>query len=609
VIFRDISTERRHLESLQRWEAIFQQAGWGAVVFAVEDERIELTNAAFAALYGCAPEKLIGVPFGDLFMEGSAAEYRRAGQRSQGDRLVLAARHRRCDGSSFPALVDTTVLRSPDGSPQARVAVVQDLTELHRAELESRDARMFFERTFDTAPVGMLVADCQGRLLRTNPALRRFVDHSANELSQRPLADLVAPAQRAIAQDLMRASLDGIEARHATELPFLRRDGSWAWGLLVVARVQAINEEVRLVGQLLDVDESRRIREALKESESSLSQAEQMAHLGHWRWTPGDDTVRCSQQALRILGFGDDESPTRPLSELVLRAHPDDLRSLRSAIERTLAEGPDVDIDHRIVRPDGSERLVHQTARVVPAAGDRALHVLWTIQDITDSKTIENELRNSRQALRDLLANDEGLLEEERKRIAREIHDELGQLLTALRMDVSMLRLASAERPEVLALSARMLAKIDETIAVMRHVASHLRPASLDIGLIPALEWLVEDFSHRWEIQCELSHAGVDQPVSDMVATAAFRMVQECLTNVARHACAETVGISIEMGNQRLRVTVTDDGLGFDPGAARQRGCFGLLGMHERALKAGGVLEILSSPGRGTRVLIELVVD
>lgn len=610
LILRDISADKRYLDSLRRWESIFRQAGWGAVVYEVEDERIELTNSAFAKLYGRTPEEMLGMRFGDLFTEESLAEFRTCGDHvTNGDRRVVTATHRRCDGSQFPVLVDSTLLRAPNGSPQARVAVVQDLTELRRAEQEMRDARLFFERVFDTAPMGMLVAHRDGRLLKINAALARFLERDAGALVQQTLVDLVAPERRDAARVQMTSVLAGCEVGAAIELPFLRQDGSQVWGLLVVAPVRAAGEEDRLVGQVLDVDERRRIREALLQSEASLAQAEQMAHLGHWRWVPGEDSAWCSRQALRILGLTDEGSPNRALSELVRRAHPDDLRTLQAALRRALEGGPDVDIDHRIVRGDGSERLVHQTARVVPEAPGRPRHLLWTIQDITDSKTIEHELRSSRQALRELLANDEGILEEERKRIAREIHDELGQLLTALRMDVSLLRLASADRPEVLSLSGGMLAKLDETIAVVRHLATHLRPAALDIGLIPALEWLVEDFSHRWEIHCDLVHHGIDGPIDDVVATAVFRMVQECLTNVARHARADAVRVAIERQDKHLRVTVSDNGVGFDPGAPRRHGCFGLLGMKERALKAGGSLDIESLPGQGTRVLIELAID
>lgn len=610
LILRDVTEERQHLESLRRWEGIFRQAGWGAVVVDTASGRIQITNPAFAALYGRTTDDLLGQSFESLFDGDSRSAFAAAlaSQPAQ-DRVVLACRHRRADGSSFPVLVDWTVMRSPADAAPVGVAVVQDLSELRRTEQEMQEARRFFEHVFHTAPVGMFVADGHGRLLQANAALAAFLDRPAESLPGAPLHGLVAAEHRDELGAQLASAMGGGERTSPVELPFTVQGRGSAWGLLVMARVQGAGEAPRLVGQVLDIDERRRIAEALRESEAGLAQAEQLAHLGHWRWTPGATTVRCSRQALHILGLPGGAERELVLAEFERRAHPEDLRSVRAAIARVLAGDERAEVDLRIVRPDGSERRVHQMLCALRRAPGEPQQVMGMLLDITDSQRIEHDLRTSRQALRELLANDENALEEERKRISREVHDELGQLLTALRMDVSVLRLKAAAEPATAELAARMLSKIDETIAVTRHVAANLRPASLDLGLVPALEWLAEDLARRSGIACRVSTDGADPVLAEGVSTAVFRMVQECLTNVMRHARASSVHVDLQSLPGRLRLCVRDDGVGFDAQAPRAPGRFGLLGMRERALQAGGTLQIDSTPGHGTRITIDLPTD
>jgi signal transduction histidine kinase len=140
-------------------------------------------------------------------------------------------------------------------------------------------------------------------------------------------------------------------------------------------------------------------------------------------------------------------------------------------------------------------------------------------------------------------------------------------------------------------------------------VAANLRPASLDLGLVPALEWLAEDLARRSGIACRVSTDGADPVLAEGVSTAVFRMVQECLTNVMRHARASSVHVDLQSLPGRLRLCVRDDGVGFDAQAPRAPGRFGLLGMRERALQAGGTLQIDSTPGHGTRITIDLPTD
>jgi len=223
------------------------------------------------------------------------------------------------------------------------------------------------------------------------------------------------------------------------------------------------------------------------------------------------------------------------------------------------------------------------------------------MHDVTERKRVESALRASEGQFRALASHRENERELERKQIARELHDELGQFLTALRMRASLLRVRfGAANPQLVQSVAEMTLLVDRTLEVIRDAASALRPAALDMGVASALEWLAQEFSKHSDIACELQLDEDPVALQDDAATAVFRIVQESLTNVARHAQARRVQVRLCRVADQCMVQVRDDGQGFDPDAARKN--LGLVGVRERVLALGGVLIVSSGPGQGTLI-------
>jgi PAS domain S-box-containing protein len=276
-------------------------------------------------------------------------------------------------------------------------------------------------------------------------------------------------------------------------------------------------------------------------------------------------------------------------------------------IEHLRTEGNLRNAEVEFERPDGTRFWAIATARVATYGESPAIYV--GLNDITLRKRVEQELVESRERHRELSAYMEAIREEERKRIAMEIHDELGQLLTALKMDVSLLKMRLADDPESASKADDMRELVEGTIWMVRNVASHLRPAALNFGIVSALEWLVEEFNRRNAIRCELRTEGGEPTLSDEHATAIFRIVQASLTNVARHAGASRVEVTLTSTARQLELHVRDDGRGFDQQAVQRDYPYGLLGMNERARLIGGSLSIASAPGAGTTVSIHIPSD
>lgn len=222
-----------------------------------------------------------------------------------------------------------------------------------------------------------------------------------------------------------------------------------------------------------------------------------------------------------------------------------------------------------------------------------------------EQKIIESGQMNEQ--LRDLSAHLQNIREEERMHIAREMHDELGQLLTGFKMDVSWLnkRLADSNDPALKEKLAEMLTIVDESVAFVRKLAAELRPGILDdLGLIPALEWHSKEFTKRYNIEVVFQSLVKELHTSELVATGLFRMYQESLTNVARHSGASNVTATLQLSHGHIHLSISDNGKGFDMTAYGQKKTLGLLGMKERAVMIGGKLDIQSEPGKGTTITI-----
>jgi signal transduction histidine kinase len=224
--------------------------------------------------------------------------------------------------------------------------------------------------------------------------------------------------------------------------------------------------------------------------------------------------------------------------------------------------------------------------------------VLGIAREVTERKRVE-------QLGRDQSFRREAAREEERKYIARELHDELGQLLSALRLEVSVVRLRFGQsNPAIGERTASMLALVDSIIRLQRDLVSSLRPAVLDLGIGPALEWLVGEFTERSGVICRLQLSEALVALDADQTTMVFRIVQESLTNVARHARASRVDVALQRRPDGYLLTVQDDGKGFDLLAARNPKSLGLIGLHERAQMLGGRLDLRSGANAGVTIAV-----
>lgn len=239
----------------------------------------------------------------------------------------------------------------------------------------------------------------------------------------------------------------------------------------------------------------------------------------------------------------------------------------------------------------------------------QTIGLIGLAQDITDRKQNESELEEQKNLLRELAALGTESREAQLKSLAHELHDELGQILSALRMDIWRTNNLFGKRNQALVDNLKnMQTQVDKAIKAVRDVTANLRPPIFDLGLISAITSLREEFIANTRISCSLQIDGNEQVLDESKIVVLYRITQESLTNITRHAKPDEVAISIVFNEEYVTIEIADDGQGFDPGKLMSRKSFGMMGMKERALAVGGKVEISSATSKGTRVTARIPI-
>jgi two-component system, NarL family, sensor histidine kinase UhpB len=370
-------------------------------------------------------------------------------------------------------------------------------------------------------------------------------------------------------------------------------------GTIVISVIRDVTERVNL-------EEARRESEERYRSLVDLSPEAIVVHAAGVIVYVNEATVQL------LLAPSRDALIGRHFLDFVPPAYKDDvLRRMAMPEDEVRKEGP---LLVKAARGDGQEFYLEAIGSRITYGGLPASQVI--LRDISDRVRAYEELRSSREQLRRLSTHLQSVRESERGAIAREIHDELGGALTALKFDIASFEEvlppgdAGGLRDTILEKLESMSALIDTTVQTMRRIITQLRPVLLDsLGLNAAVEWLAEDFQHRTGIVCVTRIQGEEALADHDRATAVYRIVQETLTNVARHAGATHVEIEMETRNGMVRLTVHDNGKGVTEAQIGAPGSFGIMGMKERALILGGDVSLGTAPEGGTTVTLTLPPD
>lgn len=490
---------------------------------------------------------------------------------------------------------------------ETRLAEARHAIELRDAAEEALQLTQF---SIDESTVGILWVNWDSRVRYANRAAEDMLGYPRGALLERPLSDFEASLSMDRWLGLWKRAR-AAEGPLSFETQCRRADGSELPADVSLSFLRFRESEYLLVF-LTDVTERRRARAALEESEARLKGiAANVPGLVFRLERPHIDApvvfAFIGEGSESLVGYSASTllQPDRGIRSLV---HPDDRASYESTQEQALREERDWHWQGRILTQAGEPRWADIKATARRFDNGR---VVWDgiVWDISANKRIELELADSRAQLRELSAHLETVREEEKARIAREVHDELGQVLTVLKLETSMCELAYAELDSGLGERLdNMKRLIAQLFQLVRDVATALRPPILDAGIASAIEWQAQRFEARTQIPCLVEVPESVPPLSDAKAIGLFRVLQEALTNVIRHAEAHTVTVRLSLEAGELCLYISDDGRGFSP-SERRGSSFGLVGMRERVLMLGGTLSIDSQPGEGTTLRVCMFLD
>lgn len=612
VVLREVSESRQQLDrahhALERLRSVVELQPDGVFMLGPDASLLEVNRAGLNLLESDALAAVQGILLPEFMPPDQRLGFTDLMRRvQQGMNESIEVEIRALEGSRRWLELHAGPLRDEAERCIGITVCARDVTRRKRAQEASRTTEQRFRALVEMSSDITLILDPHGVILFASPSAAAVLGYEPAQMVGKSTFDFVHHDDRIAAHSNLRDTLSNPGLARRVELRVRHRDGSWRI-LEAVGRSHVDSPALHgVVINCRDVTDRKNAEDALRESRERMTGILNSLDDVVWSSTVTDrQPLYMSPSAELIYG--------RPVSEFFAQpglwlevVHPDDRAVVKATLEQVATSGH-YDYEYRIVRPDASIRWLRDRARLVTDSFRRPLRLDGIASDITELKKAETQLLESRERLRTFARQLDAAVEEERTHIARELHDELGQSLTGMKMDLAWMRRRLDDKSglrDVSILHQKIASTgelIDSTIAVVRRIATRLRPTLLDnLGLIAAIEEYAAQFSERTGIPCELA-LGAEVEIDKVRASGVFRILQEAMTNIARHSGANRAAIQLRPDADGLILEVADNGQGMYElnGAAGKT--LGVLGMRERAALMGGILSVHGGPQAGTMV-------
>ena len=474
----------------------------------------------------------------------------------------------------------------------------QEIAERKRIEEALRESEIRFRRVTEAAFEGVAVTE-GGILIDVSGKLAKLFGYQPSELIGKPIAELIAENVRG---DTLAKILSGYSLPY--ESICLRNDGT-ILPVEVCGKNYSSKGRVLSVTAIRDITKRKVAEKVLQESEEKYKMLTENSLTGIFIHQNGR-FVFVNDKFAKMHGYKPEELLGK--SHLLL-VHPDESKTLKEyALKRLKGKPVPQQYEVQRIMKDGRSMWCEMMATLIRYKGNPA--IMGNVIDITERKLAESAMKKSEEQLRNLTTYLQKVGEIERISIAREIHDELGEGLTVLKLDLSWLRKRLPENQiELRAKTDAMSQLIDRTIQTVKKISTNLRPGLLDdLGLAAAVEWQAEDFQKRTGITCKVRIDPADINFDRDRNTAIYRIFQETLTNVSRHAHATKVNVSLQQRDVQIELKVHDNGRGITEEQLANPKSFGLIGIRERVKIFGGKHIMKGIPGKGTTLTVRIPV-
>ncbi len=622
-----VGLEEMLRESENRYRMIFERAGDAIFILDAEEAKkgqIIAANQAAAEMHGYTVDELLSMNIKDLDTPDVAEEVPdRFRHILGGEWLKMEITHRRKDGTVFPVEINAGPFEF--GNHKHVLALERDITKrkqaeesLRESERALRQANASLETLLHAIPDIVFFKDSKGRYLVVNKATEKFLGRSREELIGKTPEDLLPPD---FARECMKSDA---EVMRACEPVRRVEESGHGDDRIVVDTTRVPLRDIDgnctgFVGVIRDITEQKKVEEALRLSSQKWYTTFDAISDSIWLADLEGKILQCNKATATLLG--------KPIKEIVGST----CWELMHGTTGPIKDCPVVRMKETLRKESlvlrmGDRWICATTDPVIMGDAGTLIGAVHVISDITEQKKTDDKLNNSRiyldalveertaelmkskKLLRNLANHLQTIREEERMSVAREIHDELGQTLTALKFDIARLAQHPPQAYERLGEKTNeILETIDRAIQTVRRISTDLRPRLLDdFGIVAAMQWQIEEFQKKTEIMCSISIDSESIVLDKQRSISLFRILQESLTNVARHANATEVAVMLEKKDGRVVMTVKDNGKGMPKEQQLQSRSFGLIGMKERALSLDGELKIESDLDKGTTIRVAL---
>ena len=616
MVIRDITdrkrVEKEIIESRELFQKTFELSLIPNALSKLQGRIVVNVNTAFENLFGYTRSELIGKPITDFDL-WEKAEVRNLAFEiliKQGELLNYEFSFKTKSGKTGFGIIYAYIIELR-GEKYNLIKIV-DITERKLVEKELAKSEEFLRRAEQVAHVGYWSRDIlSGEIECSDETYRIFgLEPQAEKMNLKKLSGHIHPEDRLKVATAIQDAVAFIKP-YDQEYRTLRPDDTVRW---VHSKGDvSIDKEghpFQMFGVILDITERKHTEEELHEGELQLESALKASDTGLWDWDLKTNKVFFSPEWEKQIGYEEHEI-SNDFSEWQNRVHPDDFDRALSTVQKFIESPyPNFENEFRFQHKDGSYRWILAKASIIFDQQGKPWRMLGSHLDITERRKAEEELRNSKELLESLSRRLINIREEERAMIAMNLHDDIGQKLTALNLNITWLKSRIGVQSKVVKEKLEeMNLMIKETIDGVQDFSSNLRPAILfDLGPAAAFDSFLKKFEKQSGIKCHFYHESEVSEIENEISIMLYRILQESMTNIARHSGATTAEVTLRTVKNRIELVIKDNGVGIDIAKTGSTESMGIAGIKERVKMLNGKVLIKGEKNHGTTIRVTVPI-
>lgn len=622
-IMRDITERKKNeqilAESEKRYRNLFMSNPNPMWVYDLETLAFLDVNEAAITTYGYSRNEFLSMTIRDIRPEEDVKKLlSNIKSAVYGPEYSTGWRHLKKDGSIIHVEIRSNAIEYH--GRKAKLVSAIDVTAKKNAEDELKASNEKLKAFFDSNLIGIIFGDIYGGVFEANDEYLRIIGYTREDLKKGLVRwDKITP-QEYLALDeerIKEAQMKGVCTPY--EKQYIRKDGSLVW--VFVGYILVGDNREKSVAYILDITQLKeaelkqsKLREEKEELLRMLQLQINRMPFGYILFNEDLQVDFWNPAAEKIFGYSSSEVMGKAPYGLIVK---EELREYVEKIKFEWLKGNTSahSINENLTK-DGRTIICEWINTPLLDEKGKFKQLLSMVQDISDRIKTHEEIKRQREELRALATHLQSIREKERIAISRELHDELGQILTSIKMNMTLLGKELSDKLDGVDITyfldeiKSMSSLLDRSVKSVRKIISDLRPEVLvNLDLIDAIEWQVSEFNRLPGTKCIFNYNATKRNFNDEFTTTVFRIIQEALTNVRRHSDAKNVFINIESDKENFILSVKDDGIGIKDLQKIKKKSFGLLGIRERAILLGGNLEIKSSAGAGTELIVRASLD